>query len=219
MSRSLWLTVLCGGLLASLQSAHGQYYGSYGGYPGGYGATTAAGSAMGGMADMTRSAGMANLFNSQANINNQAALSAELDNRKKYTETYFDMRRINKARRAEEDGPPPTAEAMFRYAKANAPSRASSSQLDPLSGQIAWTIVLQGQEFTTYRNTLNDLYATRAQRGQFTPDEYQAAQKTVAEWLDALKQRLSQYSPQDYIEGKKLLESLNYESRFALARQ
>src|SRR5262245_25745017 len=79
----------------------------YGGYGGG---TTAAGSASTGMANVISAQGDYNLSTSEAAINMTQAQSAEIQNRQEYTNTYFEMRATNKAARAAEEGPPPTAE-------------------------------------------------------------------------------------------------------------
>ena len=60
---------------------------------------------MNGMANVVRSAGYANVMNSIATQNYEQAYSADLDNRLKYTNTYFEMRRNNKEAR----GGSPTA--------------------------------------------------------------------------------------------------------------
>ncbi len=117
------------GLLVSATSTPGwaQSYQSGGNYPrpsypafpsggGGYGygwggyddGGTAAGSYLNGMANVVRSAGYANVMNSIAAQNYEQAYSADLDNRLKYTNTYFEMRRVNQAARAEARSPAPT---------------------------------------------------------------------------------------------------------------
>lgn len=86
--------------------------GGYGGYYGGGVGSTAAGSASTGMANVISARGSANLNNSAAAVNYTQAQSNEIKNHEQYTNTYFDMRATNKAARAAEDGPPPTAEQM-----------------------------------------------------------------------------------------------------------
>ena len=62
---------------------------------------------MNGMANVVRSAGYANVMNSIAAQNYEQAYSADLDNRFKYTNTYFEMRRVNQAAQAEARSPAP----------------------------------------------------------------------------------------------------------------
>ena len=76
-------------------------YGSpYYGYSGG--ASTAAGSAMNGMANMMSAAGQRNLSNSAAVMNLTQAQRSYIENRNMATNTYFQMRATNKAARAAE---------------------------------------------------------------------------------------------------------------------
>ena len=49
------------------------------------------------MADVVRSAGAANLMNSAAAINVETARSAYLDNQIKFTNTYFEKKRIRQS--------------------------------------------------------------------------------------------------------------------------
>ena len=73
------------------------------GWGGGNFASTAQQAADYGMASMMRAQGYQNLQNSEAAKNYQSAQSQLIDNRKKWTETYFDMRKTNRQARAEED--------------------------------------------------------------------------------------------------------------------
>ena len=63
------------------------------GWGGGNFASTAQQGADYGMASMMKAQGYQNLQNSEAAKNLQSAQSMQIDNRKKWTETYFDMRR------------------------------------------------------------------------------------------------------------------------------
>ena len=80
--------------------------GSYGGWPGGYGgASTAAGSAMNGMASAISAKGDYNLSTSAAAINLTQAQSNEIQNRQQATNTYFEMQATNKAAPTPRPGP------------------------------------------------------------------------------------------------------------------
>ena len=86
-------------LLAGAVIAHAQgtspYFAAVG--PGSYHhASTAAEGAARGMADVVRSAGAANLMNSEAAINIEDARSKYIDNRMQATNTYFQMKTVNK---------------------------------------------------------------------------------------------------------------------------
>jgi hypothetical protein len=195
------------------------YYGGGGGYGygGGYGASTAAGSAMYGMADVVRASGEANLSNSEAAKNWQDARSMEYDNRIKGTQTYFEMRKMNRAYTDAERSKPMTSEEAFRAAREAAPKRLSASQLDPVTGGIAWPVLLTAEDFAADRKVVDALFTDRERAGSVTGDQYQKIQQVTDDMLAKLKKNISNYSPNDYIKSKKFLESLAYESRFAAA--
>ena len=120
-------------VLALNSVALAQYYGGFGDYPygGGYGhASTVQEGAQRGFADVVRSAGYANLKNAQAANINQDTYSKYLDNRLQRTQTYFENRKMNKAYRAELNGPKPTQEQLIRYAQEGVPDRAVALGID-----------------------------------------------------------------------------------------
>jgi hypothetical protein len=79
-------------------------FGGFGFNRGGY-ASTAAQGADYGMSEMMRAQGYQNLQNSEAAKNWEDAKTLEIQNRLRWTETYFDMRKENREKRAEENGP------------------------------------------------------------------------------------------------------------------
>src|SRR5205814_7688592 len=123
-------------LTVGLSSAHAQYgWGGGGGgyyppYYGGYGGGTVEGSVAHGYADLVRSAGAYNLMTSEAYKNYEDARKKNIENRLQWTQTYFEMRRINdEYRRAQYERDKRTQEDFIRYAQAAAPKRLASSQL------------------------------------------------------------------------------------------
>ncbi len=66
-------------------------------------ASTAQQGAAEGISQVVRSQGYTNLKNSEAAINWEDAKTKEIDNRMKWTETYFEMRKTNREARAAED--------------------------------------------------------------------------------------------------------------------
>ena len=191
-------------------------YGGYGGYGGyGYGGVgTVASSNMQGMASVISAAGQANLANSAAANNWEAAYSSDLSNRLQATNTYFEMRRVNKEATEAEKGPPVTMEDLSRYAKEMAPSRLTASQLDPVTGEIAWPALLREARYDKERKRVDELFAVRETQGT-TPNSYPQLRAA----LDALRatfvKNIRDYSPQTYLDARKFLDSLDYESRFA----
>lgn len=187
--------------------------GGYGGYGGGH-ASTAAEGFQRGMADVIRSRGAANMMNSRAAINYTEAESNQIKNRMQATETYFDMRAVNKQAREAERGPRPTAEDAARYARERAPSRLSASQLDPLSGSINWPPILRDDIYKPYRDTLQSMYNQRAKNGTLTMAEMQEVQTAAASIEELMKENIDNYPPQAYVETKKVVSGLSREAQY-----
>lgn len=223
MNSRLFVLALIASLCLSLrgEAQYGRpYYGGYGGGYGygGYGATTAAGSAAYGMSQVIQASGEAQLNNSQAAKNYQEARSMEYDNRIKGTQTYFEMRKMNQAYTDAERPKPMTTEQAFRVAREGAPKRLTASQIDPLTGAIAWPALLKAEGFGAERKKLDALYAERESKaGSIGGNQYEQIQEATDAMLAMLKANISTYSPDDYIKSKKFLESLAYEARFAAA--
>jgi hypothetical protein len=149
-------------ILLRLLAAWGAVLGM--GMGGGY-ASTAQQAADYGMSQVVRSQGYANLKNSEAAKNWEEAKTQEIQNRMRWTETYFEMRKTNREARAAEDGPPVTQEQAIRMAKMTLPSRLGSTQLDPVTGHIEYPMVLQDDIFAPYRQELDTIFARRASTG------------------------------------------------------
>jgi hypothetical protein len=107
---------------------------AYGGWGYEGGATTAAGSAMNGMASVISSAGDYNLSTSAAAVNMTQAQKQYIENRQSATNAYFEMRAANRAAREAERGPRPTVEQMARIAQAGVPKTLDAYQSPHRSG-------------------------------------------------------------------------------------
>ncbi len=213
------LLAVCLAAAAGLGSAaaSAQWGGGWGwggmGMGGGY-ASTAQQAADYGMSQVIRSQGEANLKNSEAAKNWQEAKTQEIQNRMRWTETYFEMRKTNREARAAENGPPVTQEQAIRMAKMTLPARLGSTQLDPVTGHIEYPMVLQDDIFAPYRQELDALFARRASTGgslQF--EEYKQIQGTVSKFIDVLKEHVGDYPAGDYGRARSFLDSLAQESR------
>lgn len=210
--------VLAGSLAIALLLTAGDeaaaQWGGWGGYMGGY-ASTAQQAADYGMASVIRSAGYANLQNSEAANNWEDAKTKEIDNRQKWTNTYFQMRKDNRAARAEERGPPVTQEQAIRLARKAAPPRLSSTQLDPVTGHISYPLVLTDDVFAPYREHVDKLFAERAASGgSVSYSQFEEIQQAVDGFITALKQRIDRYAAGDYGAASNFLTSLAHEARF-----
>ncbi len=164
------------GTLVTVSPTYAQWGGYYGSY---YHSSTAAESYQRGFADVVRSAGAANLMNSAAAKNVEEARSQYIDNRLKATKTYFEMKRYNKEYRDANQKPRPTSEQLFRLAKEATPKRLSPAELDPVTGKITWPAALNTEDYATYRDALNGLFATaRASQRSWTWISFRRSAKT-----------------------------------------
>ena len=134
-----------------------------GGWNSGYHASTAAEGAMNGMANAISAQGQYNLATSAAAINLEQAEQMDIDNRVKWTNAYFDMRRTNKAYQ-DSLKKPIDPEAALRYAQAQKPKRLTLGELG-VSGDIHWPASLPADKFSAQRDGLEKLFAERAQQG------------------------------------------------------
>lgn len=177
-------------------------------------AATAGESYARGISDVVQSAGQANLLNSQAANNYADARSKELDNRLKYTNTYFQNRQMNEKYRAQLDGKPMSSEDAVRIASAAAPKRLSSAQLDPITGQIKWPMGLRDPRYTTTLVELDKMYNERAAQGYIDAPTFSKITQTCNDLKTALDKNVDSMDSNMFLEARKFIESLSYEARF-----
>lgn len=205
------LVALVGGLWAP--SAHAQWGGGWGFNRGGY-ASTAGQAAAYGMSEVLRAEGYNNLQNSEAAKNWEEAKTLDMQNRLRWTETYFEMRRVNREARAAERGPPVTQEQTIRWAKMAAPARLKTTDLDPVTGHINYPLLLTQDIYSPYRDRLDTLFSERAASGgSLRYEQFQDIQSTVTAFIEALKQRVNDYAAGDYGVARTFLDSLAHEAR------
>lgn len=214
-SRSLALTVAMLMVACAWPSTSpAQWGGGFGFNRGGY-ASTAGQAAAYGMSEQMRAQGAQNLDNSEAAKNWQEAKTQEIQNRLRWTETYFEMRKTNREAQAAEAGPHVTHEQTIRMAKMGMPPRLGSTQLDPVTGHIEYPMVLTAPQFTSYRNELDRLFADRASSGgSMQLEQFQQIQRTVSKFIDALKDNINDFSAGDYGRARTFLDSIANEARF-----
>jgi len=175
-------------------------------------ASTAAEGRLRGMADLARSQGQANLDNSAAAINYSLARRNEMDNRLHWTHTFFQMRQANRAYRAMERGPRPTMEDCIRYAQMGKPKRLSPSELDTITGEIHWPLLLTSDEFAGDRSELESVFARRASCSAIGLEDYLKIRDTTDQMLAKLKGQIREAPARQYIIAKRFVESLAYEA-------
>jgi hypothetical protein len=184
----------------------------YGGW-GGVG-STAAGSYLTGLGNAIRAQGQYNLDTSAAAINLEEAARRDIENRKLWTETFFEKRRINQAYRDAQRRPPPEPETWVRLAQQAAPSRLSPSELDPVTGRIHWPIGLTGPEFQADRDRLDQMFADRAlAHGAIGASGTAAIQSAVNQMMDNLRSRIREFDTSQYSAARNFLTSLSHEAR------
>ena len=204
MRHGTWISFLL--MAAAGETANAQYADVS------YHASTAAEGAARGMSDMIQSAGAANLMNSEAAKNYEAARKQNIENRLTWTNTYWEMKRVNKEYRDAQRRPAPTQEQLVRMAKGGLPDRLAISQLDPLTGVLAWPDVLRAEPYAEYRVQIDKIYAGRAANGYLGPDQYLKVKQLTNEMTNVLKQNIKQYTSTESIQARKFLESVSFEA-------
>lgn len=179
-------------------------------------ASTPAGSYARGMADLIRSQGAKNLRDAQAAEKLEEARAKYMENRMQATDNYFRMQSMNRAYREDQRGPRPTPDELFRLAKLKAPDRLSPSELDPISGEIGWPILLRDEAFTPIRTRLDQMLLYWADHGnQLSIDQYTEMKATVDQFSNSLVAVVETAPPNAYAEARNFLESLSYELQIA----
>jgi hypothetical protein len=192
-------------LLSAVSSGEAQYRRRYGGGGGG----TAASAYMNGMSSVIQSEGAYNLMTAQAAIAAQQAESQYLQNRLAATQTYFEMRKMNKQYREEERAKPMSGEALTHYYEQMKPKRMTATQVDPVTGQITWPTPLQDEAYASYREQLDSLYKLRAEHKDFNYNDVRLA----AEGMQTeFKKHLDEFAPQDFEKSNRFLEELAAEA-------
>lgn len=186
----------------------GGYYG--GGYPVHSHSSTAAEGAMRGLSDVVRSQGQANLDNSAAAINYSVARSNELENQKQYTETYFAKKEMNRQARAAARGPRASMADLVRYAQAGKPKPLSPSDVDTVTGDIQWPMLLRTKTFERDGKKIQKVFASRANSEALSPTEYREVRQLTSKMLADLKGQIREVRPADYTASKRFLQSLAY---------
>ena len=208
------LRVLAIALLAWMPAATAPAQMGFGFNRGGYASTAGQGAAYG-MSEVLRAQGANNLENSQAAKGWEEAKTLEIQNRMRWTETYFEMRKTNRSARAAEAGPPVTQEQAIHMAKMSAPPRLGSTQLDPVTGHIEYPLVLNDRVFAPYREELDKLFADRASSGgSMQYEQYKDIQQTILKFIGVLKQHVNDYAAGDYGKARTFLDSMANELRF-----
>jgi len=181
--------------------------------------STAWGDMLRGQGELARGMGQYNLDTSKGIINLQSAKSMAIDNRLKWTETFFEMRRINRTNRAFEAGPRPTIEQVVTFARMQAPRRLTSLELDPVTGTISWPIVLKDSLYLDERKFLDEQFEMRAAAGGSTDfAQFETVGAAIDTFKGKLKDNVAKYPPRKYGEARTFLDSLGREFELPLSQ-
>lgn len=222
--KSKWLlsavVILVVVVMTTEASAYNRYSYRRGGrgYGGGGGGSTVYGSAMMGQAAYTQALGMYQVMNAQANIMNQQAFTAYLQNRKNYVQTYFDLKRMHESWVAEQNAkhPPATREQLETLSKLGLPKRLGTEEFDPSTAVINWPEILKSSPFAADRKRLEQLFVDRAGTASgLGTDNYHEIRQAADVMQDRLQGMVKDITPDEYIQGHRFLSSLSFEGRFS----
>lgn len=169
-----------------------------------------------GRAAVAQAVGQANYLNSVASVNFQEANRRRIENHNLYVRKYFENKEINRAYREKYAAVPPTKEQWARITAAMLPDRLTEQQYNKSSGTIVWPHILRMEQYTAFRNRIDELVA------DLTPDnsgDGSPAQRELAELIDAmkmlLKANIKTVTPSQYGAAKSFLVSLDYELKIS----
>jgi hypothetical protein len=166
-----------------------------------------------GIGDIIRSQGEYNLNTSVAAINFSQARIQEIENAKKWTEAYFDIRNYNKQQYdAEQKRRRGTAEDWIRLAQLGMPKRLSPSELDSVTGELHWPLLLTTPEYSVNRIEVEKAFADRAYHGVLEAEAYLKISHLIEGMLSSLKAKIRDLPASQYVAATRFLESLAYES-------
>jgi hypothetical protein len=199
------------GLAASCCEAqyYRPYYGDgYGGYMP-YGGT-AAGSMAAGMGALIQSQGAYNQATAAAAIDVQTAKSMAIDNRLKSAQAQYQLERMNRENRVEQNRI--RQAARVDYTPPPKP-RMSSAQLDPVTGKIAWPALLSMPDFLPERTKLDTMFAHRVSNpASVTYSQVSSLRLAMRNKLDAMYERVDRG---EFFAARHFLDALAEESRYS----
>lgn len=167
-----------------------------------------------GAADLTRARGEANYWHSLAAINGQEAQARYLQNRQAATETYFNMRQINRDARNAERGLRLSPNHYAAIARKMAPDRLANHQYDRTLGRLNWPAVLTSKYFAAEREVLDGLFAARSPGDSGVGSLFSSNVKELTKSLDnKLKEHVDFLPQMEYIAAKKFIASVGYEAQ------
>jgi hypothetical protein len=182
----------------------------YGGY--GYGGTVE-GDYLWGMSQVIRAAGEYNLYTAQAGVNNEEARRRYLENKKKWTQNYYQLREQRQAQDAQKRERQRASRQTYYASLAAAPSRAPAPDaLDPVTGRISWPDVLLGGEFEKPRQEIDQLFELRAVTSRGAGNA-QRIRELTQEMSRILRSQVTKIPANDYMAARKFIDKLDFSAR------
>lgn len=161
------------------------------------------------IADVIRAQSEANLVNANARTQNAVAYQLELENKLQTIATRLERRRINTETRFGHLH----AKAEWRREQAALAKAAPSPHVDPVTGAVAWPLILSTTHYAQARAPINAVFAERAQRGAINPDIYQPMRDWIEKIQCELKTCSAHYEMNDYLDAQAFLRHLIDEAR------
>ena len=192
------------------QAAFGPTPYGYGyGWPwGGAWGGTAAGGYLLGLGAYYQGLGQYNLLTAQALRIQQDTRAAGIDNHRRATETYFNLKRLNSAYAAAAN-PPLTPERIAAIVEARRPSRLDVALVRADTGEFRWPAALRDAEFDATRAEIEHLFAMRPLvGGGLGSENHFHIERAARRMRDDLTARVRSLPPADYVHAKRFLDGL-----------
>ncbi len=197
--------------------ASAQWFGGFGNM--GYHASTVAEGEGNAISAVTRSRGQYQLDVSQARINNAQADAMVMQNRKQLATDYFETQNINKQNRFgdyAEKKKQHEKDALFQYGSEGRPTRLTSSELDPVTGQITWPIALEAPAFAQFTKPIDEAFVKRAEtKSRLSYQTYQQVNRDCDGIEKELRVQMNEMGTNDYATARGFVRRLKREVRYA----
>ena len=188
-------------------------YGYYGNF-----SSTPMESAQRGYASVLRAQGQYQLDASKAAVNYEQARQQYIENKQKWTETYWKRKREGEAERAKDYEEKRAVRDRYRKSQdrlqtsqTSQPNRMTHAEFDSNTGKIDWPEPLKSDAFAVHRQQLENEFALRAQT-QITPQLAEDIRDSTNQLRDVLKRNIRKMSPSDYISARQFIDRLAQES-------
>ncbi len=180
-----------------------------GGWGGGYHSSTAAGDALQGMGAAISAQGQANLNNSLALRNVEAARSANIDNQVKYTEAY--RWRVDSARERQQQQIAEHRAKMEPWLAKKRLKPLTTEQYNPTTGVVQWPMLCRDPAYASYREKLDELLAKRAQYGGLEMSEFVEVEKQIKDFRMAITADRKKYPTKAVDQALRFLLSMHHD--------